>query len=159
MKSEKCKFSRAIIATALILAALAFVLVGSASAAKTIYVPIDYPTIQQAIDAASPGDTVFVYNGTYHEGNGVKISKNGITLQGEDKDSTTIHGKWTAEMVVHVTGDYVTVRGFTVAGSTERGYGIYVWANSSIISDNNLIDGDDCGIYLTRSDKQHCLSQ
>lgn len=112
MKSKRCKFGRAIIATVVILAVLAFVFVGSASA-LTIYVPIDYPTIQQAIDAASPGDTVFVYNGTYYEGNGVSISKNRITLQGEDKNSTTIHGKWTAEKVVYVSGNYVNVSGFS----------------------------------------------
>ncbi|HUV02229.1 MAG TPA: hypothetical protein VMW67_02095 [Desulfobacteria bacterium] len=39
------------------------VFAGSASS-DIIYVPTDYPTIQQAIDNASSGDTIFVYNGT-----------------------------------------------------------------------------------------------
>ncbi len=38
---------------------------------KTLYVggsgPGNYTKIQDAIDNASDGDTVFVYNGTYHE--------------------------------------------------------------------------------------------
>ena len=41
--------------------------VGPASAAVTLRVPQDYPTIQSAIDASSPGDTVLVASGIYNE--------------------------------------------------------------------------------------------
>ena len=148
MKSEKSKAKIGIIAFVFLLASLAFA--GSASA-KTIYVPTDYPTIQEAIDAASSGDTIFVYNGTYYEDGGVSISKNNITLQGEDANTTIIHGMWTAEKVVYVTGDYVNVSDFTVAGSTASGYGIYVTGDNCIITDNSIIDGR-YGIYLYDSD-------
>src|SRR5437588_200652 len=37
-------------------------------------------SIQAAIDGASPGDTIVVHPGTYHEA--VQITKDGITLQG-----------------------------------------------------------------------------
>ncbi len=148
MKSEKSRAKIGIIAFVFLLASLAFA--GSASA-KTIYVPTDYPTIQEAIDAASSGDIVFVYNGTYYEDGGVSISKNNITLQGEDANTTIIHGMWTAEKVVYVTGDYVNVSDFTVAGSTASGYGIYVTGDNCIITDNNIVES--CyGIYLYDSD-------
>ena len=161
--SYKSKIKLGIMAFTTLIAALVFI--GCASA-DTIYVPTDYPTIQQAIDAASPGDTVFVYNGTYYEGDGVKISKDRITLQGEDANTTTIHGKWTAEKVVHVNGSYVNVSGFSVTGSTQMGCGICVGActympipeppptpaptDNCIISDNNILDGY-YGIYLSSS--------
>ena len=53
---------------------------------STIYVPSQYSTIQAAINAASPGDTIYVYNGTYDEQ--VVINKT-LTLQGEG-DTTIV---------------------------------------------------------------------
>ena len=48
----------------LLSAAIAFIGITSA---KTIHVPDDYPTIQQAVDDATDGDTVIVHSGTYYE--------------------------------------------------------------------------------------------
>ena len=139
MKSEKSKAKFGVMALVLLLAVLAFT--GTASAA-TIFVPTDYATIQEAVDAASPGDTVFVYNGTYYDGDGVKIEKDRITLQGEDANTTTIHGKWAAEGVVYVSGDFVSVSGFTVTGSSSYGSGIYLSHGSCNcrLSRNNATD-------------------
>src|SRR3970282_144967 len=39
----------------------------TSNAASLITVPTDYPTIQSAIDAASPGDTIKVLPGIYTE--------------------------------------------------------------------------------------------
>ena len=60
-----------------------------AKSQSTITVPDDYPTIQDAINAATDGDTVFVRNGTYS--NDIIVSKP-LSLVGEAPDSTIING-------------------------------------------------------------------
>jgi len=60
---------------------------GSESA--TITVPDDYPTIQEAINSANEGDTIFVRNGTYSE---VVTVNKPVSLVGEDPNSTIING-------------------------------------------------------------------
>ena len=50
--------------TLLLICSLAFT---AALQAQIIHVPADYSTIQQGINAADPGDTVLVSEGTYYE--------------------------------------------------------------------------------------------
>ena len=71
--------------------------------------PNNYTRIQDAIDNASDGDTVFVYNGTYPHN--VYIDKS-IRLIGEDKNNTIIEGGWLT--YVRINADDVIVTGFTV---------------------------------------------
>jgi len=62
------------------------------AAGNTLYVggnsPGNYTTIQSAINTANPGDTIFVYSGTYYEN--VLVNKT-LNLFGENKDITIIN--------------------------------------------------------------------
>ena len=57
---------------------------------KTITVPDEYSTIAEAVANASPGDTVFVKNGIYHEN--VWIDKS-LLVVGEDSENTVVIGE------------------------------------------------------------------
>jgi hypothetical protein len=61
----------------------------------TIDVPHDYATIQEAIDAASDGDTVLIAAGTHYE-SGISLTDKSITISGETHEdgspATTING-------------------------------------------------------------------
>jgi len=59
------------------------------SEAELIEVPYDYKSIQEAINNANPGNTIFVYNGTYYEH--VIINKS-LSLIGQNVEITTIDG-------------------------------------------------------------------
>jgi pectin methylesterase-like acyl-CoA thioesterase len=75
----------------------------------------NYATIQAAVDAAQPGDTVFVFNGTYHED--ILINKT-ITLTGEDRNTTIINGTGT-KTVVTITSDWTNVTDLSITNSEE----------------------------------------
>jgi hypothetical protein len=71
----------------------------------------DYIRIQDAIDNASDGDTVYVYNGEYYEIINIKKQMN---LQGEDKYNTIIKpANNNSEDIIQISSDYVTISGFT----------------------------------------------
>ena len=125
----------------------------------------NYTTIQQAIDNASDGDTIFVYNGTYYEN--VIINKR-INLIGEDKNTTIIDGK-NAGNVIHINASFVNISNFTIRNSGWGGMGIFSNSENltirnnriintyegikgsikySIIADNEISDFDDYGIWI-----------
>jgi len=72
---------------ALVSASIALLLAAGAQAA-TWNVPGDYATIQQAINAASAGDTILVAAGTYHES--LSWSGKDLTLQGAGEGASII---------------------------------------------------------------------
>jgi parallel beta-helix repeat protein len=80
----------------------------------TLYVggtgPGNYSSIQDALDATSDGDTVFVFEGVYHEN--LKIEKS-IQLIGEHKEYTIVDGRGVGN-VIEVKTDDVRISGFSL---------------------------------------------
>lgn len=104
----------------------------------------NYTKIQDAIENASHGDTIYVYNGIYPHY--VWIDKS-ISLIGEDKNNTIIEGGWGT--VVIIDADEVLVTGFTVrdCGSFYIG-GIHIHGGCTNVTiiDNILTNNLQCGI-------------
>lgn len=95
-------------------------------AGTTITVPDDYSTIQEAINAAIPGDIIYVQSGTYYEN--VTISKS-LTVIGEDPETTIIDGGGTGQVITAngswtVPGPSFTLEGFTITNGLASGPGM-----------------------------------
>ena len=105
---------------------------------KTLYVggsgPGNYSKIQHAIDNASEGDNIFVFNGVYYET--VSISKQ-LYIRGEGKEITTIDALKKG-YTVNISADGVVISGFTIQNGSYSG-NIVNKANLFIISSNNII--------------------
>ncbi len=85
------------------------------AAQSTWYVPDNFATIQQAIDASQDGDTVIVRDGIYQEN--LNFRGRGITLRSENGAATTvIEGGGTAPVVVfdHREKRDSVLRGFKI---------------------------------------------
>jgi len=112
---------------------------------ETLYVggsgPNNYSSIQQAVDAAQSGDTVYVYSDTYEEY--ILINKT-ITLVGEDKDSTIIDGSLT-DNCIKITSDSVIIKYFTIKKGT---IGVYIVQSSGHEIKYNIIKNNWEGIGL-----------
>jgi len=109
--------------------------------------PAHFHTIQEAINAANPEDTIYVKAGTYSEH--VVVNKT-VTLVGEEPIITIIDGGRTRN-VITLTANNVTIKGFTIQNSGYSPYcGIYVYSNYSEIIDNRITNNGG-GIYMSSS--------
>jgi parallel beta-helix repeat protein len=133
-------------------------------------------TIQAAVDAAAPGDTIVVPAGVYREA--VRVTKSDLTIVGED--GAVLDGTGLAAPVgirvrsadgsrlVGFSLSGLEIRGYTVSGVLLRGvdgfrlsdghyvdnplYGIFPIASTDGRIDRNVVSGArDSGIYIGQS--------
>lgn len=125
--------------------------------------------IQHAIDAAAPGDIVYVLAGHYREH---LLIREAITLIGEDRSTTRIDGGGQGDVIRLLSGG-VTISQLTVMNSgslsvppnidvgielitdgnvirdvviTENRHGIYLHSSHNTITDNRIVNNHDDGI-------------
>ncbi len=131
---------------------------------KKIYVDddgiADYTTIQNAIDNASNGYTIFVKNGIYYE---TLIVNKSINLVGEDKEKTIITFPQTntseENQVVLVMANNCSFKNFQIIGTIDSSHisGINVKTSDNIIA-NNILLNNERGIYLNNDTKNNNVS-
>ena len=111
--------------------------------------------IQAAVNSATAGETIFVWNGSYTEN--VYITKQ-ITLRGEDADEVTVTAASSSNHIFEVTADYVNISGFTATGATGTGKaGIYLRNRKHCNISENSCSNNYWGICLYDSSNDNTL--
>jgi len=117
---------------------------------NTLYVggygPGNYSSIQDAIDNAKVGDTIFVFDDSSPYYETIDISKS-INLIGESKETTIIDAKRRGNVIyIDRNSDNIKITGFTIRNSSLTGVdsGVFLYYSPEYInmSDNNIINNN-----------------
>ena len=117
--------------------------------AKTIVVPDDYSTIQEAIENASNGDTISVKGGRYF---GNIIVDKSVQILGDSPSTTTVYGVYEDqdENAFQINADNVVIANLNVVNDNSYAYGIGVSPSGCHVRNNALtgrgkaIRAEDC---------------
>jgi parallel beta-helix repeat protein len=121
---------------------------------RTLYVggsgPGNFTIIQDAIDFAKNGDTIFVFDESSPYFENIIIDKS-ISLIGEKRHTTIIDGRQLG-ITVEITSNYVNLCKFTITNcSYYKAAGIKGSTNYSTISNNNIVSNNKTGLSLMYS--------
>jgi parallel beta-helix repeat protein len=112
-----------------------------------LQVPGDYATIQQAIDAARPGDEIRVAAGVYLEN--LTIAKQGIHLLGAGDEATIIDGNGARETVLISDADAVRIEGFTLRNGSVLVHGRR--SAGIVLTRNKFFSAQFYGVWFEQS--------
>jgi len=121
--------------------------------AGQLNVPDPYPTIQDAVNAAAPGDSVIIAEGVYREN--ITVSKP-VTLRSwsNSYQNTVIEAREAGRPVIKIEDTSgVVVAGFTVMGSEAAAIHLGRCSGCTVVS--NYVIRNYTGIYLENS--TNCL--
>ncbi|MDD5454564.1 MAG: choice-of-anchor L domain-containing protein [Candidatus Ratteibacteria bacterium] len=124
---------------------------------NTIHVPDNYPTLQEAINAAEDGDIIIVTGGTY-KGN-INFKGKSLTLTSTNPDSpslTTIEGT-SSGSVITIDSNSV-IKGFTITSKDINARGIYIKDANPTIENCAIIGNEAGGIYSTDNSRPQIIN-
>ncbi len=119
-------------------------LVTSKEDSKVIFVPDDYTTIQEAVNAANGYDIIIVRDGIYIEN--VEIHKTVVIVSENGPNSTIVQAKNIEQPVFTIEASFVNLTGFTIKDAVKSA-GILIDSSGNIIS-NNIVVNNTYGIRL-----------
>jgi len=107
-------------------------------------------SIQEAINKADPGDTIYVRAGVYHED--IVVNKS-LFLVGENAVTTVLDGEGESLLILSVVASDVTVRNFTVKNTREDqpAYGVTIKDSQNVSLMNVTVGQSYTGLVLDSS--------
>jgi hypothetical protein len=137
--------------------------------AGVMRVPEDFTTIQEAVDAAQPGDLILVAPGIYKES--VTVTTDDIVIRGLDRNTVILEGDFTLDNGIRVVGaNHVAVENMTARNYRFNGffwtgvdgyrgsyltairngdYGVYAFDSTNGLFEHSLGTGSpDAGFYI-----------
>jgi len=103
-----------------------------------------YNSIQHAINDASDGYTILVYEGQYEEN--LYIDKSIALISKSGWQATTIIGNNAAQYVIEINNDNVVLEGFSIKGSDNEHSGLIIYSCYCNIQKNYILNNRDSGI-------------
>jgi len=125
----------------------------------TINIPENYPIIQEGINAATAGDTIFVSTGTYSPETGEHfpiIMISNINLIGEDEETTILDAQQTGSVIAMDNCENNTISNLTITGGEgTNGGGMLLLGSDPLLKHititNNTSYFEGAGMYLDDS--------
>jgi hypothetical protein len=151
---------------------VAYLWVPTDAAGATIYVPDNFPTVQQGIDGAKAGDAVIVRDGTYLLTSALDFKGKAITVRSENGASSCfLDGQGLTRVVNFHSGEGSgsVLYGFTIQNGKDpyKGGGIFFSSSSPTISYCKILNNSAApgqitqggGLYLEASSPiiSHCI--